>query len=101
KVQKSVSTPSVSDPRVKPSIQKQNAPQKPVEARRPISEPQPTKTTQKPIQTKIEQNRPISESPSKVQKSVSTPSVSDPRVKPSIQKQNAPQKPVEARRPIS
>ncbi|WP_161943376.1 hypothetical protein, partial [Streptococcus suis] len=44
-------------------IQKQNAPQKPVEARRPISEPQPTKTTQKPIQTKIEQTRPVSDSP--------------------------------------
>ncbi|HFI0716833.1 TPA: hypothetical protein ACGO6B_001978, partial [Streptococcus suis] len=63
KVQKSVSKPSVSESMVSPSDQKQNGSQKLSEPRRTISEPQPTKSVQKPVQTNIEQNRPIFESP--------------------------------------
>lgn len=58
-----VSKSSVSVPRVKPLDQKQNGSEKPSEPRRTILETQPSKSIPKPVEAKIEPNKPILENP--------------------------------------
>lgn len=63
KAQETVSKPSVSIPRVKPLVQKQNGSEKLSEPRRTILETQPNKSIPKPVQAKIEPNKPVLENP--------------------------------------